>query len=75
MGFCVWSLFFCVQYLASFLVLESFCLLFIAYRYLMTISILCLFLTVQWVGLQCEIVVVPGHVHLLFDKNVFIFLC
>ena len=24
-----------------------------------------LFLTVQWVGLQCVIVIFPGHIHLL----------
>ena len=29
-------------------------------------SHLCLFLTVPWVGLQCLIVVFPGHAHLLF---------
>ena len=27
---------------------------------------LCLFLTVLWVGLQCVIVAVPGRTHLLF---------
>ena len=26
-----------------------------------TVSVLCLFLTVQWVGLQCVIVAFPGH--------------
>ena len=28
--------------------------------------LLCLFLTVLWVGLQCVIVTVPGRTHLLF---------
>ena len=32
----------------------------------MTVSILCLLLTVLWVGMQCEIVTFPGHTHLLF---------
>ena len=27
-----------------------------------TVSAMCLFLAVQWVGLQCVIVVFPGHV-------------
>ena len=29
-------------------------------------NVLCLFLMVQWVGLQCVIAVFPGHTHLLF---------
>ena len=33
---------------------------------LLTVSVLCLFLTVHCVGLQCMIVVFPDHVHLLF---------
>ena len=32
----------------------------------MTVCGLCLFLTVPWVGLQCVIMVFPGHTHLLF---------
>ena len=32
----------------------------------MTVSILCLFLTVTWVGLQCVIVALHGPTHLLF---------
>ena len=30
-----------------------------------TINVLCLFLTVPWVGLQCVILVFPDHTHLL----------
>ena len=30
-------------------------------------SVLCLFLTVQWVGLRTEIVAFPGHTQLLLD--------
>ena len=33
---------------------------------LMTVSELCLFLVMPWGGLQCVIVVFPGHTHLLF---------
>ena len=29
-------------------------------------SVLCLFLAVLWVGLQCVIVAFPNHTHLLF---------
>ena len=29
-------------------------------------SVLCLFLTVLWVGLQCVIVAFPSHTHLIF---------
>ena len=28
--------------------------------------LICLFLTVLWIGLQCVIVAVPGRTHLLF---------
>ena len=30
------------------------------------VGALCLFLTIPWVGLQCVIVALPGHTHLLF---------
>ena len=30
------------------------------------VSIICFFLTVPWVGLQCVIVIFPGHIHLPF---------
>ena len=33
----------------------------------MAVIVLCLFLTVPWVGLQFVIVAFPGHTHLLFD--------
>ena len=33
---------------------------------LFTVSVLCLFLMVLWVGLQCVIVEFPCHIHLLF---------
>ena len=33
----------------------------------MTVSVLLLFLGVPWVGLQCMIVVFPGHTHLLYE--------
>ena len=33
---------------------------------LVTVNVLWLFITVTWVGLQCVIVVIPGHTHLLF---------
>ena len=35
----------------------------------MTFSIMCLFLTVLWVGLQCMIVAFPGHTHLLIGST------
>ena len=35
----------------------------VAFLYHVTVSILCLFLTVPWVGMQCVIVVFPGHTH------------
>ena len=38
--------------------------LLLSYRCLVTVNVLWLFLTVQWVGLQCVIVVFPDHTHL-----------
>ena len=41
-------------------------LLLFSYRYIVTINVLWLFLTVPWVGLPYVIVVFPDHTHLLF---------
>ena len=41
-------------------------LLLLSYRYIVTINVLWLFLTVPWLGLQCVIVVFPDHTHLPF---------
>ena len=35
------------------------------------LNFMCLFLTVPWIGLQCVIVVFPGHTHLLIDEDKF----
>ena len=43
-------------------------LLLLSYRCILTINVLCLFLTVPWLGLQCVIVVFPDHTHLLFAQ-------
>ena len=42
-------------------------LLLLSYRCIVTINVLWLFLMVPWVGMQCMIVVFPGHTHLLFE--------
>ena len=42
-------------------------LLLLSYRCIDTINVLWFFLTVPWVGLQCVIVVISDHTHLLFD--------
>ena len=41
-------------------------LLLLSYRCIVTINVLCLFLTVPWVGLQYVIVVFPDHTYLHF---------
>ena len=41
-------------------------LLLLSYRCIVSITVLWLFLTVPWVGLQCVIVVFPDHTHLRF---------
>ena len=38
-------------------------------RYIITLNVIWLFLTVPWVGLQCVIVVFPDHTHLFFVIN------
>ena len=40
--------------------------LLLSYGSLVTVYVLCLFLAVPWVCLQCVIVVFPDHTHLLF---------
>ena len=44
-------------------------LLLLSYICIVTINVLWLFLTVPWVGLQCAIVVISDHTHLLFYIN------
>ena len=41
-------------------------LLLLSYRCFAIINVLWLFLTVPWAGLQCVIVVLPDHTHILF---------
>ena len=43
-------------------------LLLLSYRCTVTINVMWLFLRVQWVGLQCVIVVFPDHTHLPFYR-------
>ena len=38
---------------------------FLSYRYIFTINVLWLFITMPWVDLQCVIVVFPDHTHFL----------
>ena len=68
--FCVWSLF-CYALLGVLSTLailltrkkELFALLYLFSSCLVTVSVLLLFLTVPWFGLQCVNVVFPGHIH------------
>ena len=63
-----------MQYLVSFLVCNHFnevALLLLSSCGHLAVSVLCLFLTVPWVGLQCVIVAFPGHSHLLFTVEKF----
>ena len=39
--------------------------------YLVALSVMYTFLTVQWVGLQCAIVVFPSHARLLFGHFIY----
>ena len=43
-------------------------LLLLSYRCIVTINLLLLFLTVPWIGLQCETVVFLDQIHLLFER-------
>ena len=73
MGVLCLSLFWCslLCVLSSFAIIlkrkrELFDLLLLSYGHLVTVSVLWLFLMVQWVGLWCVIVVFPDQTHLLF---------
>ena len=35
------------------------------------LNFMCLFLTMPWIGLQCVIVVFPGHIYLPIDEDKF----
>ena len=50
-------------------------LLLLSYRCIVTMNVLCFFLTVPWVGLQYVIVVFSDHTHLLFQLQKLIFDC
>ena len=57
-------------YLSSFAIIlkrkrELVALLLFTYGCLATVNVLWLFLTVPWVGVQCVIMVLPDHTHLL----------
>ena len=74
MGVLCLSLFWCALLcvLSSFEIIlkrkrELFALLLLSYGCLVTVSVLWLFLALQWVGLRCVIVVFPDHTHLLFS--------
>ena len=45
---------------------EMVALLLLSYGCLVTVKVMCFFLTVPLVGLRCVIVVFPDHTHLLF---------
>ena len=45
---------------------ELVALLLLSFWRLVTVNVMCLFLTVPWVGLQFVTVVFPDHTHLLF---------
>ena len=51
---------FVIHCFVSFLVLRN--------KELVAVIVLCLYLIVPWVGLQCVIVVFPGHNYLLSDS-------
>ena len=44
-------------------------LLLLYYRCIVTINVQWLFHAVQWIGLQCVIVIFPDHTHLLFGTQ------
>ena len=49
-----------------FIFIKFIALLWLCFLYLVTVSVLWLFVTVSWVGLQSAIVVFLDHTHLLF---------
>ena len=53
--------------------IELVALLLLSFGGLVTVIVLWLFLAVPWVGLQCVIVVLPDHTHLLFFMQNLVF--
>ena len=49
---------------------ELVALLLLSFGCLVTVNVLWLFLTVPWVGMQCVLVVFPGHTHLFFNGSI-----
>ena len=41
----------------------------LSYRFIVTMNVLWLFLTVSWVGLQCVIVAFSDQIHLLLESD------
>ena len=69
----VFNLCFVIQYFVSILFCNNLngeeragCFTLTVFICLVTVSVLWLFLTVPWAGLQCAIVVFPDHTHLPF---------
>ena len=70
-GGCVWSLFCCavLSVVSNFTITErAGCFSLIAFCCHVTVSVLCLFLAVLMVGLQCVIEAFPDHTRLFFSK-------
>ena len=76
----MFSICFALQYVVSFLVLQSLdeegrasCITLIVFpmssRCLVTVSVLCSFRAMSWVGLLCVIVVFPDYTQLLFKAE------
>ena len=53
-----------------FVFIKFIALLWLSFLYLVSVSVLWLFVTVSWVGLQSAIVVFPDHTHLLFNSSI-----
>ena len=68
----VWFALLCVH--SSFTIIltrkrELVALLLLSFGCLVDVNVLWLFITVPWVCLQCLIVVIPAHTHLLYNWN------
>ena len=59
----------CFDVVSSFAIERAGSFTLLVFRCHVVVSVLCLFLTLPWVGLQCMSVTFPGQFHLLFSTG------
>ena len=66
---CIHNFSFLKQLYTRHIMLVLVALLLLSYIFIVTKNVLWLFLKVSWAGLQCVIVIFPGHTHVSYLKK------